>query len=204
MHICPMQRRSQTTWFHDTCCAFKWWTKRKENEKENRTTHEAIKIKPYVLIPCNWYSHTIPSVAELALDPLETVPCTRFKLTLHGKNVVRCNPLLPFQLWIAWCCKTISLLAWPVKVIRIRLIFKPKFTGEKWRILREWLALLHHQNLRSEAKVPTVMVFASQLASGHIILAPTWYLYYYWDLEILCSHARQKICIGHWTEGRDH
>lgn len=24
----------------------------KENEKENRTTHEAIKIKPYVL-PCN-------------------------------------------------------------------------------------------------------------------------------------------------------
>lgn len=31
---------------------FKWWTKRKENEKENRTTHEAIKIKPYVL-PCN-------------------------------------------------------------------------------------------------------------------------------------------------------
>jgi len=154
MHICPMQRRSQTTWFHDTCCAFKWRTKRKENEKENRTTHEAIKIKPYVL-PCNWYSHTIPSVAELALDPLETVPCTRFKLTLHGKNIVRCNPLLPFQLWIAWCCKTISLLAWPVKVIWIRLIFKPKFTGEKWRILREWLALLHHQNLSKERSKST-------------------------------------------------
>jgi hypothetical protein len=35
------------------------------------------------------------------------------------------------------------------------LIFKPKFTGEKWRILREWLALLHHQNLSKERSKST-------------------------------------------------
>ncbi|KAJ6352551.1 hypothetical protein OIU76_001730 [Salix suchowensis] len=94
-----IRHRSQTIRFHDTLCsAFLWGDRKKrEREMENRTSRHDYNLSHiYFHAYCSWHSHTIPSIAELALDPLETVPNIGFKLSFHGKNIIRCNSLPSF------------------------------------------------------------------------------------------------------------
>lgn len=86
----------------------------------------------------------ITNITELAFDPFEAVSDTWFELIFHGKNIIRCNSLLPFNLRITWRCKSISFAAWSIENVRIWLVVKIEL-ARKWRwVLREWLALLHY------------------------------------------------------------
>ena len=95
---------------------------------------------------CEWVlSHTITYIAELVLDPLEAAPYVWFEFAFHGENIIRRDPLLPLELWISWGSKPVSLLTWPIKVVRVWWWLFPEsiFTRVRRGVPRQWLALFH-------------------------------------------------------------